>query len=88
MEKLIEGVKQFRRCAFLPNQAFFEKLAAKQQNPKALFITCSDSRINPNLITQTEPGDLFLIRNAGNLVPPYGAGTSEAATIDSPRAGM
>lgn len=47
----------------------FERLA-EGQHPEALFITCSDSRINPNLITQTEPGELFIIRNAGNIVPP------------------
>jgi carbonic anhydrase len=58
-------------------------LASKRQDPMALFITCSDSRVNPNLITHTEPGDLFLIRNAGNIVPPYSAaGGGEIATIE------
>jgi carbonic anhydrase len=53
------------------------------QNPLALFITCSDSRIDPTLLTQTAPGELFIMRNAGNLVPPYGAiNTGEAATIE------
>jgi carbonic anhydrase len=53
------------------------------QHPLALFITCSDSRIDPNLLTQTEPGELFVIRNAGNIVPPYGAiEGGEAATIE------
>jgi carbonic anhydrase len=60
----------------------FERLA-EGQKPDALFITCSDSRINPNLITQSEPGELFIIRNAGNLVPPYGAANGgEGATIE------
>jgi carbonic anhydrase len=82
MQKLIDGVKRFRRRVFPENREFFERLAARRQQPVALFITCADSRINPNLITQTEPGDLFLIRNVGNLVPPYGAGGSEAAAIE------
>jgi carbonic anhydrase len=82
VQKLIHGVERFRREHYRPNQLFFEQLAAKQQKPIALFITCADSRVNPNLITQTEPGDLFLIRNAGNIVPPYGAPGGEAATIE------
>jgi carbonic anhydrase len=54
-----------------------------------LFITCSDSRINPNLLTQTEPGELFILRNAGNIVPPYGAVQGgEAATIEFAVAGL
>jgi carbonic anhydrase len=82
MEKLIAGVQSFYRNHYAENREFFERLAAKKQTPEALFITCADSRINPNLITGTEPGDLFLIRNAGNLVPPHGAGGGEAATIE------
>lgn len=83
MDKLIEGVHLFRQGAYANNQAFFEQLAKKQQKPIALFITCADSRVHPNLITQTEPGDLFLLRNAGNIVPAYGSGIGgEAATIE------
>ena len=83
MQKILQGVHQFREDVFRQQQAEFERLAAKQQRPIALLITCSDSRINPNLITQTDPGDLFLIRNAGNIVPPYGAVSSgEIATIE------
>jgi carbonic anhydrase len=49
----------------------------------ALFITCSDSRIIPSLVTQTEPGELFILRNAGNIIPPFGASNGgEAATIE------
>lgn len=83
MDKILEGVARFRRHEFPKNRELFEALAARQQNPIALFITCADSRIHPNLITQTDPGDLFLIRNAGNIVPPHGGSVGgEAATIE------
>jgi carbonic anhydrase len=83
MQKLVQGVHNFREGTFGSQREFFEKLVAGQR-PMALFITCSDSRICPNLITQTEPGDLFIMRNAGNIVPAYGAGPvgGEAATIE------
>lgn len=70
MEKLITGVAKFQQEGFPENKGLFESLASGQQ-PEALFITCSDSRIDPNLITQTQPGDLFICRNAGNIVPPH-----------------
>jgi carbonic anhydrase len=83
MDKIIAGVKHFHRYEYLKNPGFYQQLASKQQKPIALFITCADSRIHPNLITQTDPGDLFLIRNAGNIVPPFGANVGgEAATIE------
>jgi carbonic anhydrase len=83
MEKIIAGVHRFRRLEYPAQKHFFEQLAVKDQRPMALFITCSDSRVHPNLITQTEPGDLFLIRNAGNLVPPHGAPVGgETATVE------
>lgn len=82
MQKLIQGIHQFNHEVFRRNREFFERLA-KEQRPQVLFITCSDSRINPNLITQTEPGELFILRNVGNIIPPYGsAGGSEAAAIE------
>jgi carbonic anhydrase len=83
MDKILRGFRQFHDRVFPKCQTEFERMANRQQNPIALFITCSDSRVNPNLITQTDPGDLFLLRNAGNIVPPYGAVHSgEAATIE------
>ncbi|HEY0983729.1 carbonic anhydrase [Schlesneria sp. T3-172] len=82
MQKLIKGIHQFQEENFRPLQGLFEKLS-KGQNPETLFITCSDSRIDPNLLTQSQPGDLFILRNAGNIVPPHGAANGgEAATIE------
>ncbi len=82
MQKLLHGIHHFQDNVFSSQRELFERLA-EGQHPEALFITCSDSRISPNLITQTEPGELFIIRNAGNLVPPYGAANGgEGATIE------
>jgi carbonic anhydrase len=82
VQKLIEGIHRFQAKDFLPLQTLFEQLA-KGQNPETLFITCSDSRIDPTLLTKAQPGDLFILRNAGNIVPPHGAGNGgEAATIE------
>ncbi len=77
MEKLIAGIAKFQKENFKADKELFESLA-KGQKPDVLFITCSDSRIDPNLITQTKPGDLFIARNAGNMVPPhYSQATSD-----------
>lgn len=61
---------KFQRDNYPKRQELFEQLSTGQ-SPEALFITCSDSRISPNLITSTEPGELFICRNAGNIVPPH-----------------
>lgn len=88
MQKLVDGLHKFQSEVFGSKQDLFAKLSTGQ-SPEALFITCSDSRINPNLLTQTSPGDLFILRNAGNLVPPYTDGNSaEAATIEFAVAGL
>ena len=88
MQKLIQGIHHFQSNLFSPQRDLFERLAGGQ-NPDALFVTCSDSRINPNLITQTEPGELFILRNAGNIIPPYGAANGgEGATIEFAVAGL
>ena len=70
MEKLVAGIVKFQEEHFHEQKALFKTLA-KGQSPEVLFITCSDSRIDPCLITQTKPGDLFIARNAGNIVPPH-----------------
>lgn len=81
MRSLVQGVRRFRTEVFAQQREYYKKLAAGQ-HPQALFISCSDSRVVPNLITQTAPGELFVLRNAGNIVPPAGAGGGEAATIE------
>lgn len=73
MEKLIKGIHHFTNEIFATKRELFENLA-RGQNPDVLFITCSDSRVDPQLITQTDPGDLFMVRNIGNLVPVCSAG--------------
>jgi carbonic anhydrase len=70
VEKFLGGVSRFQRDFYPQHRALFEKLAAGQR-PDALFITCADSRIDPCLLTQTQPGELFICRVIGNIVPPY-----------------
>src|SRR5262249_52529212 len=82
MTRIIQGVLDFQRRIFGKKRELFQELG-KGQKPLALFITCSDSRIAPDLLAQTQPGELFVLRNAGNLVPPHSAGPwAEAATIE------
>jgi carbonic anhydrase len=82
MRRLLQGVRVFQHLVFPARKEQFTKLANGQQ-PATLFITCSDSRIVPEMLTQTDPGELFVLRNAGNLVPPWTAEhTGEAATIE------
>ncbi len=71
MQHIIEGFLSFQKEIFPQRKELFRSLASSQ-NPKALFISCSDSRLVPELVTQQEPGQLFVIRNAGNIVPPFG----------------
>ena len=71
MRRLADGVRRFRKHEFPERQGLFESLAAGQQ-PHTLFIACADSRVVPELITQTRPGEMFVCRNIGNIVPAYG----------------
>ena len=82
MKKLLNGVEKFAKEKFATKARLYKNLA-KGQTPLALFITCSDSRIDPNFLTHTEPGELFVLRTAGNIVPPYDKlRGGEAATIE------
>ncbi len=82
MEKLVRGIHHFQTTTFSAHRELFESLSQGQQ-PETLLITCSDSRIAPDLLMQTQPGDLFVLRNAGALIPPYGAASGGAgATIE------
>lgn len=82
MDYLLPGIHQFHTQIYRKEREFFERLACGQ-SPRVLFISCSDSRVDPSLITQAQPGELFVLRNAGNMVPPFGASTGgEGATIE------
>jgi carbonic anhydrase len=70
MQDIIEGVRTFQRKVFPHYAELFEKLATSQ-SPEALVVTCSDSRVDPFLFMNAEPGQLFVLRNAGNIVPKY-----------------
>ncbi|WP_176695989.1 carbonic anhydrase [Phenylobacterium immobile] len=71
MEHLLERAALFREHVFPEQRALYARLASDGQSPKALMISCADSRVIPELIMQAEPGELFVCRNAGNIVPPF-----------------
>lgn len=70
MKKILEGVKRFQDDVYPSHQELFEKLATGQ-SPEAMLIACADSRVEPGMILQAKPGDVFVCRNAGNIVPPH-----------------
>lgn len=85
MQKLIDGVHTFHREEFGRYKELFARLSRDGQNPHTLFITCSDSRVLAELVTNSQPGDLFVVKNAGNIVPPAavtGSTNSTAAAVE------
>lgn len=82
MEKLARGVHTFQNKYFARNRELFQHLAEAGQRPETLFITCSDARIVPSLITSTGPGELFIIRNVGNVVPQLSLAGGTVAAIE------
>lgn len=82
MEKLIQGLERFQTEIFPRERELFAHLA-NHHEPHAMMITCADARIDPSHLLQTRPGELFMLRNAGNMVPAYTSGLgAEAATIE------
>jgi carbonic anhydrase len=82
MQKLVRGVHRFQTKYFATHRELFEELATTGQHPETLFITCSDSRVVPNLITNAAPGELFIVRNIGNMVPDIALAGGTAAAIE------
>lgn len=70
--RLLEGVNEFRATVYPELRESYEKTIREGQKPHALFITCADSRIDPEGLTQSSPGDIFVLRNIGNMIPAYG----------------
>lgn len=82
IKRILEGLNDFQDNYFASHREMFEQLS-QGQSPEVLFITCSDSRIDPCLITQSQPGELFVVRNIGNIIPACGASNSgEGAAIE------
>lgn len=87
MKKLLKGIAEFRRVRRPDYAETFARLALEQK-PDALMVCCSDSRVAPNVFASTEPGDLFVVRNVGNMIPPCGqdgcstSDESEAAAVE------
>ncbi|WP_169764313.1 carbonic anhydrase [Campylobacter mucosalis] len=82
MKALLEGAVSFMEDGFLEHEELFKSLK-HSQDPNTIFISCTDSRVVPNLITNALPGDLFTIRNIANIVPPYRVSDDFLATTSA-----
>jgi carbonic anhydrase len=72
LERLKDGIRRFRRDVYPEQAEHYKRVMSEPQSPHALIITCADSRIHPDVLTQAAPGDVFVTRNIGNMVPAYG----------------
>ncbi len=80
MESLLEGYRKFRETYWVQHREVFEALAAAGQNPRIMVVACVDSRVDPQMIFDARPGDLLVVRNVANLIPPYGPNTDYHGT--------
>src|SRR5262252_1742273 len=82
-ERLMAGVRHFQEEIYPGRRADYRRVTREGQKPHTIFVACADSRIDPELITQSGPGEIFVARNIGNIVPPYGQkGDPVAAVIE------
>lgn len=82
MQELVQGIHYFQKIGFREREELFSRLR-EGQSPEACLITCSDSRIDPNLVTNSQPGQLFIVRNVGNIVPCFGTSNNgELAAVE------
>jgi len=72
LDRLLAGVRKFRREVYPSQKEMYEQVMREPQHPHTLIVTCADSRIDPEMLTQSSPGEIFVTRNIGNLVPAYG----------------
>ena len=80
MQKFLDGYRKFRSGYYRENKALIDDLMNRGQSPTAMMIACSDSRIDPTLKFGVEPGDMFIVRNVANLVPPFAPDTQAHGT--------